>query len=439
QFGPPVSSPVAAIDVARFGDFDADGFDDLVTLAGGDVTVRLSDGAGGLLPGVPTPVPDNVMDVGVADWNGDGDQDVVVLTYSVPKGFDDYKRWIGVLPGDGAGGLAPPPGMFLYDVDYPHPPDRLKLGDVNGDGKPDAVVIESFPGQLRVVLGDGAVWFTAGPALWDGMLSNTGEDSMALADLDGDGALDIVARRSGQIRAWSGHGDGTFAASVTLTTTVPQGGRSVAVDDVDRDGFADVVFDTYSRFGVLHGSAGGGFEPADYARPATSPSGRIFVGSLDGDAFPDVLGVETDGALWPNEPKFPGLSTHRNLAASAQWADLGYGLAGTNGVPKLVGTGTLEAGSPGTLKLSNAHPNKLAVLFISEQSNPAPFKGGILATVPPLISFMLFTNPAGAISLSWSSWPGGAPGSTWYFQYGVVDPGGPAGAALSNALRATQP
>jgi len=79
------------------------------------------------------------------------------------------------------------------------------------------------------------------------------------------------------------------------------------------------------------------------------------------------------------------------------------------------------------------------VLFISKQSFPAPFKGGILATVPPLISFMLFTSPAGTINLSWAHWPGGAIGSTWYFQYGVVDSGGPAGAALSNALRATQP
>jgi len=108
-------------------------------------------------------------------------------------------------------------------------------------------------------------------------------------------------------------------------------------------------------------------------------------------------------------------------------------------VPLLVGTGTLEAGSPGALKLSNANPNKPAVLFISKQSTPAPFKGGILATVPPLISFMLVTSPAGTINLSWTNWPGGALGSTWYFQYGVVDSGGPAGAALSNALRATQP
>jgi hypothetical protein len=104
-----------------------------------------------------------------------------------------------------------------------------------------------------------------------------------------------------------------------------------------------------------------------------------------------------------------------------------------------VGQGTLEAGSPGTLKLSHANPNKLAILFISKQSNPTPFKGGILATVPPLISFMLVTNPSGATNLSWLHWPGGFPGSTWYFQYGVVDAGGPFGAALSNALRATQP
>jgi len=59
--------------------------------------------------------------------------------------------------------------------------------------------------------------------------------------------------------------------------------------------------------------------------------------------------------------------------------------------------------------------------------------------VPPLIAFTLFTSPSGTLDLAWSSWPAGAPGSTLYFQYGIADPAGPAGVALSNALRATHP
>jgi hypothetical protein len=434
-FAPPVSSPGAAIDVARYGDFDGDGLQDLVTLADGGLIVRRSDGAGGLLPGEFAPMADEVMDVAVTDVDDDGDQDVVLLTAT---GILNTKQWIGTMLGDGTGGLGPMQGAIIYAFDAPPPYDRVKVGDVNGDGVPDAVVVQMLPGNLRVFLGDGTGSFAPGAVLNEYQLENQGQDSMALADLDGDDELDIVARRADEIRAWSGHGDGTFAASVTLTTEAA-GGPSLAVADVDHDGFADVVFESYAFFGVLRGSAGGGFELTDYARPDNFPFGRIFVGALDGDAFPDVIGVETDGVPWPAVSTFTGVTLHRNLAASAQWADLGYGLAGTNGVPLLVGTGTLVAGSPGTLKLSDANPNKLAVLFISKQSFPAPFKGGILATVPPLISFMLRTSPSGTINLSWPHWPGGAPGSTWYFQYGIVDSGGPAGAALSNALRATQP
>jgi len=122
------------------------------------------------------------------------------------------------------------------------------------------------------------------------------------------------------------------------------------------------------------------------------------------------------------------------------WTDLGSGLAGIAGVPSLVGSGTLVAGSPGNLSLTNAAASSLAVLFVSFTSTPSPFKGGTLVPVPAFFSFSFFTNGSGGFVLPWFSWPPGLPpGATLYFQYGVQDAAAVVGVSLSNAVLATTP
>ncbi len=127
-------------------------------------------------------------------------------------------------------------------------------------------------------------------------------------------------------------------------------------------------------------------------------------------------------------------------SASGPWTDIGFGLGGIDGLPQLAGTGTLAAGSPGSLTLTHAKPSSTSVLFLSLSSSPVPFKGGTLAAFPFLANLVLATNGSGGISLPWGSWPAGLPsGTTVYFQIAIADAAGPSGAALSNALRATTP
>jgi hypothetical protein len=123
------------------------------------------------------------------------------------------------------------------------------------------------------------------------------------------------------------------------------------------------------------------------------------------------------------------------------WADRGLGKPGSGGVtPKLVGAGSLEVGSPGTLTLSGARPNAGAYLFAGFTEGNAPFKGGVLVPFPPAISLVLFTSPSGTLPLGWLLWPAGIPpGFALYVQFWVADPGGFAGSSASNAVRGTQP
>ncbi|HEX5009552.1 MAG TPA: hypothetical protein VFY71_04050 [Planctomycetota bacterium] len=122
------------------------------------------------------------------------------------------------------------------------------------------------------------------------------------------------------------------------------------------------------------------------------------------------------------------------------WTDLGFGLAGVDGIPMLHGSGSLVAGSSGGLALSLAQPSAPSLLFASLADTPAPFKGGVLHTLPPLAQVPLATSASGGWTLPWASWPAGIPaGLELYFQAAVSDTAALHGVSLSNVLKATQP
>ena len=121
------------------------------------------------------------------------------------------------------------------------------------------------------------------------------------------------------------------------------------------------------------------------------------------------------------------------------WASLAGGLAGTHGVPLLDGCGSLLAGEPLTLTLSNARENVSATLFLGLSQLNAPFKGGTLVPTPDVIVSNLPTGPLGTFALT-APWPAGLPsGFSLYFQYWLPDPAGPQNAAASNGLKGTTP
>jgi FG-GAP repeat len=122
------------------------------------------------------------------------------------------------------------------------------------------------------------------------------------------------------------------------------------------------------------------------------------------------------------------------------FTDLGDGLAGFDGIPKLSGTGTLLAGSGGSLALVGAQPAAPLALLMSLADNPVPFKGGTLHTVPVVLLLAATTSPSGSWSLPWAQWPSGIPaGSQLFFQAVVPDAQAAQAYAISNVLKSTQP
>ncbi|MCB9897009.1 MAG: hypothetical protein H6825_03280 [Planctomycetes bacterium] len=125
------------------------------------------------------------------------------------------------------------------------------------------------------------------------------------------------------------------------------------------------------------------------------------------------------------------------LECGSPFTDLGHGLAGTNGVPTLTGTGTLAAGSPTTLALDGALGSSTTYFVLGASLLSAPFKGGVLVPSPDVV-IPVPTSPSGELDLAFA-WPVLAPGTTIAFQHWIADGAGPAGFAASNGLLATQP
>src|SRR5215471_19053646 len=153
--------------------------------------------------------------VAVADFNGDGKDDLAIANFcadQVSCGNTDEPSSVSILLGNGD-------GTFKTPVDYTIAMGSVSLviGDFNNDGKPDvaATNICSNPtctaSSVSILLGRG-----------DGTLRNridysTGPAAVgvAVADLDGDGNLDLVtADALDAVSVLLGNGDGSFKLNV---------------------------------------------------------------------------------------------------------------------------------------------------------------------------------------------------------------------------------
>ncbi|MHC5211445.1 MAG: cupredoxin domain-containing protein [Planctomycetota bacterium] len=117
------------------------------------------------------------------------------------------------------------------------------------------------------------------------------------------------------------------------------------------------------------------------------------------------------------------------------WENLGFNLPG-NGDPFLWGEGPLTPGSGNALRLENAFPSSPGMLFVGLFPGSAPFKGGILVPVPPLLQIPLGTDPLGSLNLPFLM-PPGVTGLDLFLQQAILDPGAPVGVSLSNAVKMT--
>lgn len=170
-------------------DFNKDGNLDIVTVDqdAGVVGLLLGDGKGGFrkAAGSPFPAGDAPWMFTVGDANGDGIPDVAVVPYQ-PQMHDPGKFGLTVLLGDGKGGMMPMRGS-PFSLGTCRVPSRVAIGDIEGDGLGDIVVLCGGNDQLVFLMGtENGTFnvFTRG--------ISTGWGDLALGDLIGNGKQDLV-------------------------------------------------------------------------------------------------------------------------------------------------------------------------------------------------------------------------------------------------------
>lgn len=144
-----------------------------------------------------------------------------------------------------------------------------------------------------------------------------------------------------------------------------------------------------------------------------------------------------DSALSPAARRAYGSLTATMNSIIPTWLDVGHGLEGTNGLPRLRGVVDPLPGATVTLILTRARPNALTQLVVGLSSANGPFMGGVLVPKQDLIIGDLSTDEQGKLSLPFMLPLWLAPADRIYFQHRIVDPVAPAGVALSNALVVT--
>jgi len=121
-----------------------------------------------------------------------------------------------------------------------------------------------------------------------------------------------------------------------------------------------------------------------------------------------------------------------------EWTDLGSGLAGTAGVPRLIGHGSLDPGTPWALDLTEGLSNATAAIFVSGAAANLPFRGGMLVPAPQ-VTILTATDGGGRIQLGGTAPAGLNPGQDFFAQIWIADPAAIAGAAASNAVTVQVP
>jgi hypothetical protein len=127
-------------------------------------------------------------------------------------------------------------------------PSAIAAGDLIGDAGEDLVVTSTTEDQLSLVENLGGTFSTNLVLIPNGGVGDQPVD-VQVGDLDGDGTLDIVTANLGSstIAVLRNLGAGTFATqapepSVAGDNGVAAGGpRSVALGDMNNDGFLDAV------------------------------------------------------------------------------------------------------------------------------------------------------------------------------------------------------
>ncbi|TGK28023.1 hypothetical protein EHQ12_13755 [Leptospira gomenensis] len=318
------SSPVSVINgggggfgySVKLGDVDGDGYADGVVgdAADNGVSVYLSLGTSGGLSNAAvtsfTAGTGGIVNVALGDTNGDGFTDLLLgACYDAGNAGGIYVYTSNGIVGQGvtySQNIAHPGGISFFGY-------GVALGDVNGDGKADAMIASvgsSQNGSSYIYLAQTFGTYGGAPSQTISGSPNWYANSIYASDINRDGFTDMIVgayqENGGSIYIYNSNGSSVVSVlnSPVIGLAGSANGTSVTSGDVNGDGFFDVLGGgyTYTDTNLNQGSgatflyAGDlfGFSPTALnflTSPVTEGQMGMSVASadIDGDGFSDLM------------------------------------------------------------------------------------------------------------------------------------------------------
>ena len=251
-----------------------------------------------------------MLDVGsesapaLADLDGDGDLDLVVGSKLDPHVLERARLYVFRNEGSRTAPAFRLSDSLDFGPGYHYAP---AVADLDGDGRPE-LLVGTWNDGIRVYRDAGA----PAAARWAADTAATlrlprgSHATPALADVDGDGDLDLVAgEASGELNLWRNDGTRTAPRWVLASEAwlgVDAGRRSApAFADVDGDGDQDLLVGREEGGLLLWRNTGSARAPTFTADPSFTVSLPMLStpapGDLDGDGRPELLAGNMSGGI----------------------------------------------------------------------------------------------------------------------------------------------
>jgi hypothetical protein len=215
--------------------------------------------------------------------------------------------------------------------------DSSRVADLDRDGRPDLVLLHglySAGNQIQVALQRAPWQFDV-----QTLLSPSDYDSLDIADLDGDGDLDLVVIQalSQQITCFMNQGSGTFLPQSVGTGVTLEPGTTLRATDLNMDGAAELMLlDGNTTLYTFENDGTGVFSATKRRATALTQeyySSDILSADFDRDGHLDVLLLGYLGLTVFNNPgtSLPmddGLAQRVNFAREASLVDVRTDLDG---------------------------------------------------------------------------------------------------------------
>jgi len=244
-------------------------------------------------------------------------------------------------------------------------PSGLAIGDFDEDGKPDLVIINKFSNTLFILKNIGTLG-NISFAKTEEYSTTSSPSGVAISDIDGDGKVDIVVTNegAGTVSVFKNITvNGSIVFSNKSDFVVGSGANRVAIADLDGDGKPDLVVSNIlsKSISILRNtSIPGTFEFSEKIDYVIGVPSGVAISDLDGDEKVDIavtIGQDTLTIL--RNTSMPGAILFTNQVSY---------MTGNN--PQAVALGDMDNDGKPDMIVTNYNSNTVSVLRNLISANP---------------------------------------------------------------------